>query len=180
MDVLKKWLEQTTHSLTYEDLDAGAPATSPSASIAEKSVKQWTFVRYALVVIPVRETLIDLTSHRLVVRQRPLFLATLIGSLLSGVIFLFLGIGLGIEWYSLLMAVLGAVLGFVAAYRMLLVRTTIVPIRDITAVHLGPQPVPWAWWFYLVIFIVFYAFARAMGWSTAQGQSVVMMPQRSR
>jgi len=156
MDSLKVWMRQQSNSLVYSDSgDWQAKATTPVTSIAERPVQQWTYTRFFFIV-PLMEYAIDLTSHRVIVRKIPSFFITILYTLLAAVAFAGFGVGAGCGWWTFLVAALGAGMGFLAAYRMLPVRTWITTHQDINAIHYGAQAASFGVGMYLFVFICFY------------------------
>jgi len=156
MESLKIWFKQISNSLTYNDLtDSQAKSAVPVTCIPEKPVQQWTFTQF-FIVIPLYDTIIDLTSHRVIVRHVPSFFTTIFTTFISALAFAGFSVGFGAEWWAFLYAAIGGVLGFLAAFRMLVVRTWIATIQDVSAIKYGASAGS-SLFLFLFVFVCFYA-----------------------
>ena len=185
MQAAQQWFRQKSNSLFYSDAgEWQAKAALPVSSVAERPVQQWSYTRF-FVVIPMFEHVIDMTSHRVIVRVVPSFFLTLVWSLVCAIAFAGMAVGAGAEWsvgkaylkdrrrlkvvglggfllnatnrWSILASGLGAGLGFLAAYRMLPVRVWMAHLQDIKAIRYGATSSGGSFWFYLFVFACFYA-----------------------
>jgi len=157
MNELKTWMRQKSNALTYSDAgEWQAKAAAPVSSIAERPVQQWTYTRFYFVV-PLQEVIVDLTSHRVIVRFVPSFFRVLLWTIFTTVAFAFMAYGAGCQWWSFLVAAIGAGLGFLAAFRMLPVTTWITTLQDINAINYGASAANLGPMGYLFIFLCFFA-----------------------
>jgi len=157
MESLKVWFRQKSNALTYFDLsDSQAKSSAPVTCIPEKPVQQWTYTDFFF-VLPLAETIIDMTTHRVIVRRVPTFFAVLLGTILSAIAYAGFSVGFGANWWAFLFAAIGAGMGFLSSFRMLVVRTWITTLQDITAIRYGASASGLNIWILLFVFVCFYA-----------------------
>jgi len=150
-------MRQKSNSLLYTDAgDWQAKAAAPVSSIAERPVQQWTYTRFYF-IIPLQDVMVDLTSHRVIVRFIPSFFLTLVWTISLAIAFAFMAYGANCQWWSFLVAALGAGLGFLAAFRMLPVTTWMAMLQDVNAIRYGAAAADFGVLVYMFVFLCFFA-----------------------